>query len=143
MLSSLHTTTSNPTCFTSCTPTRRYRSPPYTSELALVCDCIQLTSHSDLVKCFVTTELMRWPGIESIYGSTLRQSPVFASGSQLGKKTGQQAEEKDDGLSAGDHRWEELHKRVIEHVRSSNHEAAPFIVSPPSRSLLLRFIDSR
>ncbi|ORX40142.1 PCI domain-domain-containing protein [Kockovaella imperatae] len=72
----------------------------------------------DLVKCFITNELMRWPGIESIYGPTLRQSPVFASGSELGRKTGIKADEdksRDNGLSPGDHRWEELHKRVVEH----------------------------
>lgn len=50
---------------------------------------------SNLVKCFVTTELMRWPGIESIYGAFLRKTPVF--------KTEQ--------------RWEDLHTRVVEHVR--------------------------
>ncbi|ODN95273.1 26S proteasome regulatory subunit N5 [Cryptococcus wingfieldii CBS 7118] len=57
--------------------------------------------HFDLLKCFVTKELMRWKGIEDIYGTTLRQSPIFASGSTLGKKI--------------DKRWEELHKRVVEH----------------------------
>jgi len=73
--------------------------------------------HYDLLKCFITKELMRWPGIESLYGPTLRQSPVFASGSQLGKKTGGKADEKkaEEAESPGDHRWEELHKRVIEH----------------------------
>lgn len=61
---------------------------------------------------------MRWPGIESLYGQTLRQSPVFASGSQLGKKTGSKAEGKkaEELENPGDARWEELHKRVIEHV---------------------------
>ena len=37
---------------------------------------------------------MRWPGIESIYGRFLRQTPVFTQ----------------------DKRWEDLHTRVIEHV---------------------------
>ncbi|WWC62599.1 uncharacterized protein I303_105196 [Kwoniella dejecticola CBS 10117] len=50
--------------------------------------------HFELVKCFVTKELMRWSGIEQLYGPTLRQSPIFASGQV---------------------RWEELHKRVTEH----------------------------
>lgn len=61
---------------------------------------------------------MRWPGIEQLYGPTLRQSPVFASGSQLGKKTGAKATEKktDELENPGQLRWEELHKRVIEHV---------------------------
>ncbi|WWD18441.1 hypothetical protein CI109_102893 [Kwoniella shandongensis] len=71
--------------------------------------------HFDLVKCFVTKELMRWSGIESLYGPTLRQSPIFAPGSTLGKKTGVKADEKKTEESAGDARWEELHKRVIEH----------------------------
>jgi len=56
-----------------------------------------LTCFSNLVKCFVTTELMRWPGIVSIYGEFLRKTPVFSS----------------------EKRWEDLHTRVIEHVRSS------------------------
>ena len=37
---------------------------------------------------------MRWPGIESIYGQFLRQTPIFSQ----------------------DKRWEDLHTRVIEHV---------------------------
>jgi 26S proteasome regulatory subunit N5 len=71
-----------------------------------------------LLKCFITKELMRWPGIESLYGPTLRQSPVFAPGSTLGKKTGAKAEEKkpEELANPGEARWEELHKRVIEHV---------------------------
>ncbi|TFK56583.1 hypothetical protein OE88DRAFT_36148 [Heliocybe sulcata] len=47
----------------------------------------------NLVKCFTTPELMRWPGIESIYGPFLRKTPVFSE----------------------DARWEDLHTRVIEH----------------------------
>lgn len=38
---------------------------------------------------------MRWPGIELLYGSFLRQTPVFSQ----------------------EKRWEDLHTRVIEHVR--------------------------
>ena len=49
---------------------------------------------SNLVKCFVTRELMRWPGIEAMYGTFLRKTPVFESNK----------------------RWEDLHTRVIEHV---------------------------
>ncbi|WVR06317.1 hypothetical protein IAU60_003347 [Kwoniella sp. DSM 27419] len=73
--------------------------------------------HFDLVKCFVTKELMRWSGIEGLYGPTLRQSPIFASGSKLGKKTGANAEGKksEEIENPGDVRWEELHKRVTEH----------------------------
>jgi 26S proteasome regulatory subunit N5 len=61
---------------------------------------------------------MRWPGIESLYGPSLRQSPIFASGSQLGKKTGVRAEGKkaEEIDNPGELRWEALHKRVVEHV---------------------------
>ena len=64
---------------------------------------------------------MRWPGIESLYGPTLRQSPVFATDSVLGKRTGAHAEGKpaDEVSRPGDARWAQLHKRVIEHVSSS------------------------
>ncbi|KIJ24766.1 hypothetical protein M422DRAFT_778410 [Sphaerobolus stellatus SS14] len=51
--------------------------------------------HYNLVKCFVTRELMRWPGIENIYGATLRATTVFGP--------------------AGEKQWEDLHTRVIEH----------------------------
>jgi 26S proteasome regulatory subunit N5 len=73
---------------------------------------------SDLLKCFVTKELMRWPGIEEMYGPTLRQSPVFASSSELGKKTGTKTEGKkpEEIENPGEWRWEQLHKRVVEHV---------------------------
>ena len=43
---------------------------------------------------------MRWPGIETIYGPTLRTTTVFVSGVE----------------GEGDKRWEDLHTRVIEHV---------------------------
>lgn len=74
--------------------------------------------HKNLLKCFTTPELMRWPGIESLYGPMLRQSPVFS--------TTQPA--KDDASNGngvvrdGNHRWEELHKRVVEHnIRVISH----------------------
>lgn len=62
---------------------------------------------------------MRWPGIESLYGPSLRQSPIFASDSTLGKKTGVRAEGKkaEEIERPGELRWETLHKRVVEHVR--------------------------
>ncbi|KAK2461608.1 hypothetical protein APHAL10511_006071 [Amanita phalloides] len=53
----------------------------------------RLELHCNLTKCFVTRELMRWPGIEAIYGQFLRQTNVFSQ----------------------DKRWEDLHTRVIEH----------------------------
>ncbi|KIJ65013.1 hypothetical protein HYDPIDRAFT_89044 [Hydnomerulius pinastri MD-312] len=53
----------------------------------------KLELHYNLVKSFVTRELMRWPGIESLYGPFLRTTPVFSIAKQ----------------------WEDLHTRVIEH----------------------------
>lgn len=77
--------------------------------------------HYELLKCFVTKELMRWPSIGQLYGPALRQSPVFAPDSTLGIKTGPLADEaKAKNADAaddkpGDARWEALHKRVVEH----------------------------
>jgi 26S proteasome regulatory subunit N5 len=53
------------------------------------------------VKCFTTPELMRWPGIEDIYGSHLRTTDVFQE-----KK-----------------HYDDLHTRVIEHVRHHHIDA--------------------
>jgi len=53
----------------------------------------KLELHLNLVKCFTTRELMRWPGIQTLYGEFLRKTPVFSSEKQ----------------------WEDLHTRVIEH----------------------------
>lgn len=55
--------------------------------------------NSNLMKCFVTRELMRWPSIESVYGPTLQGTDVFEEKTLAGRK-----------------RWEDLHTRVIEHV---------------------------
>jgi 26S proteasome regulatory subunit N5 len=77
--------------------------------------------HYELLKCFVTKELMRWPGIEKLYGPTLRQSPVFALDTTLGTKTGKtlaDAPASEAGKAPsppGVARWDALHKRVIEH----------------------------
>ncbi|KAF8579030.1 hypothetical protein K439DRAFT_1395051 [Ramaria rubella] len=63
---------------------------------------LKLELHYNLVKCFTTRELMRWPGIEGIYGPTLRTTTVFGEG--------------------GEKRWEDLHTRVIEHnIRVVSH----------------------
>lgn len=64
---------------------------------------------------------MRWPGIETLYGQTLRSSPVFAPDSKLGVKTGSKTEGKkpEEISQPGVTRWEDLHKRVVEHVRSA------------------------
>ena len=56
---------------------------------------LQLTSLSNLIKSFITDELMRWPGIVDVFGPFLRKTEVFAN----------------------DKHWEDLHTRVIEHVR--------------------------
>jgi 26S proteasome regulatory subunit N5 len=42
---------------------------------------------------------MRWPIIQQVFGDMLRKTPVFLIGDEAGEK-----------------RWGELHKRVIEHV---------------------------
>lgn len=66
---------------------------------------------------------MRWSGIEGIYGSTLRQSPIFAPRSTLGKKIGTTEKSQKDVEknfdNPGDARWDQLHKRIIEHVSDS------------------------
>ncbi|KAJ9092508.1 hypothetical protein QFC19_008721 [Naganishia cerealis] len=63
--------------------------------------CVQ---HYELLKSFITKELMRWPGVESLYGPILRESDVFAPSSGAA------------GVEdAGSKRWDNLHKRVIEH----------------------------
>jgi 26S proteasome regulatory subunit N5 len=55
------------------------------------------------VKCFTTAELMRWPGIEDIYGPHLRTTDVFQDKKRL----------------------EDLHTRVVEHVSVVCHHAQP------------------
>ncbi|KAI0706150.1 PCI-domain-containing protein [Cytidiella melzeri] len=54
---------------------------------------VKLDLHYALIKCFTTAELMRWPGIEDVYGPHLRKTSVFSS----------------------DKHWDDLHKRIIEH----------------------------
>ncbi|WFD06688.1 proteasome regulatory particle subunit [Malassezia vespertilionis] len=53
--------------------------------------------YRSLLKCFTMPELMRWPGIESLYGPTLRATPIFA------------------GSDDAEYRWSQLHARVVEH----------------------------
>ena len=50
----------------------------------------------DLLKLFGKKEIMRWTGIQSLYGSALRGTDVF-------------------GKQNEDH-WKDLHVRIIEHV---------------------------
>ncbi|KAI9277240.1 PCI domain-containing protein [Phascolomyces articulosus] len=58
----------------------------------------QIPLYNELTKCFVTTELMRWPKIEEVYGQELQKTFVFSKTTDEGQK-----------------RWKELHNRVIEH----------------------------
>ncbi|KAJ1564728.1 hypothetical protein HK096_006576, partial [Nowakowskiella sp. JEL0078] len=58
----------------------------------------KLIVFKEFAKCFITTELMRWPKIEEIYGEALKSTFVFNTKSESGSK-----------------RLKELHKRVIEH----------------------------
>ncbi|CDW99534.1 hypothetical protein [Sporisorium scitamineum] len=63
----------------------------------------EVPEHKNLLKCFTTPELMRWPGIETLYGPLLKSSPTFS------------APKTKDSDKDGAHRWEQLHKRVVEH----------------------------
>lgn len=61
---------------------------------------------------------MRWPGIETIYGEFLRKTSVFSSEKQ----------------------WEDLHTRVIEHVRAfrvPTSRPSCLIVERPRRGTIL------
>lgn len=63
----------------------------------------EIPLYRDLLKCFTTAELMRWSHIKEVYESELRTGSsatgVFEQGTDEGKK-----------------RWEDLRKRVVEHV---------------------------
>lgn len=60
-------------------------------------DVDKIPEHKNLLKCFTTPELMRWPGIDTLYQPILRSTKTF------------------DQSEEGNYRWEELHKRVVEH----------------------------
>ena len=60
----------------------------------------QIPALKEFLKLFLAPELMRWPKVSEVYGQMLRATFVFAD-SEDGRK-----------------RWEDLHSRVIEHVRS-------------------------
>ncbi|SGY27386.1 BQ5605_C008g05237 [Microbotryum silenes-dioicae] len=76
---------------------------------------VKVTESYDLMKCFTAPELMRWPGIEGLYGASLRQTKVFGSTGVAGVAGDI---EEDSKHSQGDKRYEVLHDRIIEHVRS-------------------------
>ncbi|KAF8941557.1 PCI domain-containing protein [Dissophora ornata] len=61
-------------------------------------DEVDTSVYRALLKCFITTELMRWPMIEQIYGPTLGQNPALVGGDEASRK-----------------RLKELHNRVVEH----------------------------
>lgn len=68
----------------------------------------------NLVKCFTTPELMRWPAIQQLYGPDLRQTKVFGPQGTSAVDDGDIRE--DAKFAKGDKRWELLHVRVTEHV---------------------------
>lgn len=81
---------------------------------------------SDLVKCFTTREVMRWPWIEELYGPTLRETQVFAKG----------------GDGSGTKRWDDLHTRIVEHVRSSSSSYIRALPNQPFHPLRI-YVSSR
>lgn len=83
--------------------------------------------NSNLIQCFTTPELMRWPGIEAMYGEGLRQTKVFGPKGVPGI-----AGDIEESDSLGEKRWEVLHDRVVEHVRFSFCYCSPFVQSPYS-----------
>lgn len=72
-------------------------------------------SFRDLLKCFTTAELMRWSHIKEVYESELRTGSsatgVFEQATDEGKK-----------------RWEDLRKRVVEHVSACSYKFVFFCV---------------
>lgn len=62
----------------------------------------------DLLKCFTTSELMNWSRIKELYESELR-----STSSSVGVF--------DVGTDEGNKRWEDLRKRVVEHVSETTH----------------------
>ncbi|KAK4056568.1 proteasome regulatory particle subunit [Microbotryomycetes sp. JL221] len=73
---------------------------------------VKVPESYDLIKCFTTPELMRWPGVEELYGQSLRQTKVFGSKGVSGVAGDIEESDKD---SQGDKRWQVLHDRVVEH----------------------------
>ncbi|ORY91686.1 hypothetical protein BCR35DRAFT_286656 [Leucosporidium creatinivorum] len=73
---------------------------------------LKVTESYDLIKCFTTPELMRWPGIEGLYGASLRGTKVFGP-KGIDGVAGDIEEEAAD--AQGEKRWEVLHDRVVEH----------------------------
>lgn len=60
---------------------------------------------------------MRWPGIEELYGPSLRSTRVFGANGTQQLDAGDISDQNESAKDAkGDKRWEELHLRVVEHV---------------------------
>ena len=55
---------------------------------------------NELLKCFITPELMRWTKINEIYGPMLKSSAIFNPATEQGSK-----------------RYKNLHERIVEHVK--------------------------
>ena len=82
---------------------------------------VELDDAHGLATCFTTPELMRWPGIIDLYGSRLRQTRVFGevgrAAPAVAADVGDLEEENEDAGVKGQKRWDDLHTRVLEHVR--------------------------
>lgn len=74
-----------------------------------------LPMHAQLVKCFTTPELMRWPGIEDVYGKHLRATPVFGAAPAPTADANGEATKPTGGDARGAKRYAALKDRVIEH----------------------------
>jgi len=73
----------------------------------------QMGECHNLVKCFTTPELMRWPGIQELYGPSLRQTRIFGEKGTPALDVGDVQETEED--CRADKRWKDLHSRVVEH----------------------------
>lgn len=73
---------------------------------------VKIAESFNLIKCFTTPELMRWPGIEDLYGKSLQSTKVFSKTEVEGV-----AGDITESLGKGADRYEDLHSRVVEHVR--------------------------
>ncbi|KAI5480359.1 hypothetical protein MNV49_000934 [Pseudohyphozyma bogoriensis] len=72
---------------------------------------VKLPEPYNLIQCFITPELMRWPGIEGLYGESLKQSKVFGKLGTAGVQGDIEEEEEGNGAK----RYKVLHDRIVEH----------------------------
>ncbi len=87
----------------------------------------EVPEHRGLLKCFTTPELMRWPGIEELYGPILRQSPVFSSTSSSVQEQGKKSHD-------GPHRWNNSTNASSNTTSASSRPTTPASPSPASHS---------